>query len=155
MREYHQRNDADDHELNHRDSGGVSLRLTGHLAAGGEKDLELRPGTTIRILTGARIPASADAVVSEEFVKPEGNDVLVMNFAEPGRNIQPRGRDVEFRTCILKQGQQISPGIIGLIAAAGHSMVPVFKTPRVAIIGTGDEIVLPREPLESSMPAIS
>ncbi len=125
----------------------VSLRLAGHLAAGGEKDLELRPGTTIRILTGARIPASADAVVSEEFVKPEGNDVLVMNFAEPGRNIQPRGRDVEFRTCILKQGQQISPGIIGLIAAAGHSMVPVFKTPRVAIIGTGDEIVLPREPL--------
>jgi molybdopterin molybdotransferase len=119
--------------------------LAGHLAAGGEKDIELRPGTTIRILTGARIPAGADAVVSEEFVKPEGNDVLVMNFAEPGRNIQPRGRDVEFRTCILKQGQQISPGINGLIAAAGHSTVPVFKTPRVAIIGTGDEIVLPGE----------
>ena len=125
----------------------VRLKLAGHLAAGGKKDIELKPGTTVRVLTGARIPAGADAVVSEEFVKPEGKDVLVMNFAEPGRNIQPRGRDVEFRKCILKQGQQISPGIIGLIAAAGHSTVPVFKNPIVAIIGTGDEIVLPGEPL--------
>jgi molybdopterin molybdotransferase len=125
----------------------VRLKLAGHLAAGGKKDIELKSGTTIRVLTGARIPAGADAVVSEEFTKPEGNDVLVMNFAEPGRNIQPRGRDVESRSCIIKQGQQISPGIIGLIAAAGHSMVPVFKKPTIAIIGTGDEIVLPGDPL--------
>jgi molybdopterin molybdotransferase len=125
----------------------VHLKMAGHLSAGGKKDIELKPGTTVRVLTGARIPAGADAVVSEEFVKPEGDDVLVMNFAEPGRNIQPRGRDVEFRKCIIKQGQQISPGIIGLIAAAGHSTVPVFKNPTVGIIGTGDEIVLPGEPL--------
>jgi molybdopterin molybdotransferase len=98
-------------------------------------------------LTGARIPTGANAVVSEEFVKPEGNDVLVMNFAEPGRNIMPRGRDVESRQCIIKNGLQISPGIIGLIAAGGHSMVPVFKNPTVAIIGTGDEIVEPGVPL--------
>jgi molybdopterin molybdotransferase len=125
----------------------VRLNLIGDIAAGGAQDIELKPGTTVRVLTGARIPAGADAVVSEEFVKPDGNDVLVMNFAEPGRNIQPRGRDVESRKCIIKHGQQISPGMIGLIAAAGHSMVPVFKTPTVAIIGTGDEIVLPGEPL--------
>ena len=125
----------------------VRLKLAGHLAAGGKKDMELKPGTTVRVLTGARIPAGADAILSEEFAKPEGNDVLVMNFAEPGRNIQPRERDVESRKCIVKQGQQISPGIIGLIAAAGLSRVPVFKNPTVAIIGTGDEIVLPGEPL--------
>ena len=126
----------------------VRLKLAGHLAPGGKKDIELKPGTTVRVLTGARIPVGADAVVSEEFVKPEGNDVLVMNFAEPGRNILPRGRDVESRKCIIKHGQRISPGIIGLIAAAGHSMVPVYKNPTVAIIGTGDEIVVPGEPLE-------
>jgi molybdopterin molybdotransferase len=125
----------------------VRLKLAGHLAAGGKKEIELKPGTTIRVLTGARIPEGADAVLSEEFAKPDGNDVLVMNFAEPGRNIQPRGRDVESRTCIIKKGQRLSPGIIGLIAAAGHSMVPVFKNPTIAIIGTGDEIVLPGEPL--------
>ena len=126
----------------------VRLKLAGHLAPGGKKDIELKSGTTVRVLTGARIPVGADAVVSEEFVKPEGNDVLVMNFAEPGRNILPRGRDVESRKCIIKHGQQISPGIIGLIAAAGHSVVPVFKNPTVAIIGTGDEIVVPGEPIE-------
>jgi len=86
-------------------------------------------------------------VVSEEFVKPEGENVLVMNFAEAGRNIQPRGRDVESGSSIVRQGQQITPGIAGLIAAAGHSMVPVYRNPAVAIIGTGDEIVLPGEPL--------
>jgi len=124
----------------------VRLKIIGHLAAGGDKDIEVKPGTAVRVLTGARIPVGADAVVSEEFVKLEGNNVLVMNFAEPGRNILPLGRDVESRKCIVKNGQRISPGIIGLIAAAGHTRVPVFKNPRVAIIGTGDEIVLPGEP---------
>ncbi len=125
----------------------VCLKLAGHLAPGETKDIEVRPGTTVRVLTGARIPAGADAVVSEEFTETEGNDVLVMNFAEPGRNILRRGRDVESHTCIIKKGQHLSPGIVGLIAAAGHSMVPVYKNPIIAIIGTGDEIVAPGEPL--------
>jgi molybdopterin molybdotransferase len=136
------------HEIAHaKPEMPVCLKLLGHLAAGGKTDIELKPGTTVRVLTGARIPAGADAVVSEEFTRPDGDDVLVMNFAEPGRNIQPRGRDVASSSGIIKRGQQISPGIIGLIAAAGHSMVPVFKNPTVAIIGTGDEIVLPGESL--------
>ncbi|MEI7650193.1 MAG: gephyrin-like molybdotransferase Glp [Methanomicrobiales archaeon] len=125
----------------------VRLKLAGHLAAGATKDIELKSGTTIRVLTGARIPAGADAVLTEEFAKPEGNDILIMNFAEPGRNIQRCGSDVKFNTCIIKKGQQLSPGIIGLIAAAGHCTVPVFKNPTVAIIGTGDEIVAPGVPL--------
>lgn len=125
----------------------VCLKIAGHLAAGGKTEMEHKQGTTVRVLTGARIPAGADAVVSDEFVQPKGNDILVMNFAEPGQNILPRGRDVECRQCIIKQGQQISPGMIGLIAAAGHSIVPVFKNPTVAILGTGDEIVAPGEPL--------
>ena len=125
----------------------VRLKLAGILAPGGTKDIILKSGTTIRVLTGARIPAGADAILTEEFAKPEGTDILVMNFAEPGRNILRCGRDVEFRNRIIKQGQQLSPGIVGLIAAAGHSMIPVFKNPTVAIIGTGDEIVAPGVPL--------
>jgi len=125
----------------------VRLRLAGYLAAGGEKDIELRLGTTVRVLTGARIPAGADAVVAEEFVKPEENDVLIENFAEPGRNILPRGSDIASGKCVILSGQQISPGMIGLLAAAGHSRVPVYKNPSVGIIGTGDEIVAPGEPL--------
>lgn len=126
----------------------VRLILAGQLAAGATEEIETKPGTAVRVLTGARIPAGANAVVSEEFVQSEGNAILVENSAEPGRNILPRGRDVEIHTCIVRRGRQISPGIAGLLAAAGHSVVPVFKNPTVAVIGTGDEIVAPGAPLE-------
>jgi len=125
----------------------VHLKLAGQLAPGGKKDIVVKPNTTVRVLTGARIPSGADAVLTEEFARPEGKDVLAMNFAEPGRNILRRGRDVESGTCIIQRGQQISPGLLGLVAAAGHNSVPVFRNPTVAIIGTGDEIVLPGDPL--------
>jgi molybdopterin molybdotransferase len=125
----------------------VRLKVNGYLAAGGEKDIELRLGTTVRVLTGARIPAGADAVVAEEFAKPEENDVLIENFAEPGRNILPRGSDVSRGKCILRAGQKISSGMAGLLAAAGHSTVPVVRNPIVGIIGTGDELISPGEPL--------
>ena len=125
----------------------VRLRVEGYLAAGGEKDIELKLGTTVRVLTGARIPIGADAVVAEEFVKPDESDVLVENNAEPGRNILPLGSDVSSGKLIIRKGQQISPGMAGLLAAAGHSTVPVFRNPVVGIIGTGDEIVAPGEPL--------
>jgi molybdopterin molybdotransferase len=125
----------------------VRLKLAGILAPGGKKEIVVKPGTTVRVLTGARIPAGADAVLTEEFAKQEDNEVLVMNFAESGRNILRQGRDVKSCSCIIKQGQHLSPGIVGLIAAAGHSTIPVFKNPTVAIIGTGDEIVIPGEPL--------
>jgi molybdopterin molybdotransferase len=125
----------------------VRLELAGLMEAGGTRDIEVKPGTTVRVLTGAKIPAGADAVVSEEFTKPEGDEIVVMTFSEPGRNILRRGSDVDSGSCILKKGNRISPGIVGLIAAAGHSTVPVFRNPTVAIIGTGDEIVLPGEPL--------
>ncbi len=125
----------------------VRLRLLGSMAAGAEEDIRIEPGTTVRVLTGARIPTGADAVVAEEFVKQEDHDVLIETFAEPGRNILPRGSDVAFRGCLLRSGRQISPGMAGLLAAAGHSMLPVFRNPVVGILGTGDEIVEPGKPL--------
>lgn len=126
----------------------VRLNLGGYLAAGGEdRDIELKPGTTIRIMTGACIPAGADAVVAEEFVRQDEGDVLVTTFAEPGRNILRHGTDVSSGKCVIRTGGQISPGMAGLLAAAGHGTVPVFKKPSVAVISTGDEIVVPGAPL--------
>lgn len=125
----------------------VRLRLLGSMAAGEEKDIPVEPGTTVRMLTGARIPTGADAVVAEEFARLEDHEVLIETFAEPGRNILPRGSDVSLRGCLLRPGRQISPGMAGLLAAAGHSTVPVFKNPVVGILGTGDEIVEPGRPL--------
>lgn len=124
----------------------VRLRVLGSMAAGGENDIRIEPGTAVRVLTGARIPTGADAVVAEEFVKKEDDDVLAESFAEP-KNILRRGSDVAFRQCVLRSGRQISPNMTGLLAVAGHSMVPVFMNPVVGIIGTGDELVEPGKPL--------
>ncbi|OPY81124.1 MAG: Molybdopterin molybdenumtransferase [Syntrophorhabdus sp. PtaU1.Bin058] len=124
----------------------VRLRVLGSMAAGGKKDIRVIPGTAVRVLTGARIPTGADAVVSEEFTKQGGDDLLVEAPAEP-KNILPHGSDVASRQHILRKGQRISPSIAGLLAVAGHAVVPVFMTPVVGIIGTGDELVEPGKPL--------
>lgn len=124
----------------------VRLQLLGSMAAGGEKDIQVKPGTTVRILTGARIPTGADAVVAEEYVKKGNSEVLVESYAEP-KNVLRRGSDVAMGKCILRAGRQISPVMAGLLAAAGHSIVPVFRNPVVGMLGTGDEIVEPGQPL--------
>ena len=129
------------------DDNPVRLRCLGSIAAGEEKDIKVRPGEAVKVLTGAHIPTGADAVVSEEFVKQKGSDVLIRIFAEPGRNILPQGSDVALGKCVLHAGQCISPGIAGLLAGAGHSMIPVVRNPVVGIVGTGDEIVEPGQPL--------
>jgi len=125
----------------------VHLRVLGTMAAGAEKDIQIKPGTAVRVLTGARIPAGADAVVAEEFVKQVDNDVRIEAFIEQGKNILARGSDAASRKCIIRSGRQISPVMAGLLAAAGHSMIPVFRNPVVGIVGTGDEIVEPGRPL--------
>jgi len=125
----------------------VQLRLLGSMAAGGNNNFQVTPGTTVRILTGARIPTGADSVVPEEFVQQLGSAVLVETFTEPGRNIRPRGSDVALQECIHLSNQQITPAVAGLLAAAGYSTVPVFRNPIVGILGTGDELVEPGKPL--------
>ena len=125
----------------------VRLRLLSSMAAGSERDIQIKPGTAVRVLTGARIPTGANAVVAEEFVQRSGNYLLMDTAIKPGKNILPAGSDVISQECILRSGQQISLVMPGLLAAAGHSMVPVYINPVVGIIGTGDELVEPGNPL--------
>jgi molybdopterin molybdotransferase len=86
-------------------------------------------------------------VVPEEFAKQVGSEVLVETFTGPGRNIRSRGSDVALQECIHQSNQQVTPAVAGLLAAAGYSIIPVFRNPVVGIIGTGDEIVEPGKPL--------
>ncbi|MBP7529769.1 MAG: molybdopterin molybdotransferase MoeA [Syntrophorhabdaceae bacterium] len=126
----------------------VRLRLIGSAAAGGVGGINLEPGATVRVLTGARIPVGADAVVAEEFTHREGDDVFVeAGPTEPGRNVLPGGSDVYCGQRVLESGRRISPSMAGFLAAAGHNMIPVVGRPRVGIVGTGDEIVEPGTPL--------
>lgn len=125
----------------------VMLRIAGTIHAGDRRSVPVAPGTAVRILTGAELPAGADSVVAEEFTRQEGSIVHVMNTAEPGRNILFRGSDIEKGSMLARQGCRITPGLLGLIAAAGQSRLKMIRQPRVAIIATGDEVVAPGIPL--------
>lgn len=150
----------------------VRLSLAGSSAAGDMKSYYLKSGEAFRILTGARLPEGADAVLAEEFVEVENGSfhhvnelspvnkcafenninpvksiIIAKNIAEQGRNILPKGSDVKTGECIVKKNQLLTPGFAGLLAAAGLSEIPVFRQPCIAIIATGDEVVAPGLPL--------
>ncbi|QTA90935.1 molybdopterin molybdotransferase MoeA [Desulfonema magnum] len=124
----------------------VRLNVIGMAAAGVPTDKAVSNGTAIRILTGAKIPDGANAVLAEEFVVREGDVVSAFENAEPGRNILPKGDDVEAGKRIATKGSRLSPGMIGILAAAGHSKLPVYHRPRLAIVATGDELMVPGQP---------
>jgi molybdopterin molybdotransferase len=125
----------------------VNLKLVGFQAAGGAAKVDVLPGTTVRVLTGAKIPPGADAVVAEEFVAAADEMIAFYRDAEPGRNILPKSSDVASGKVIACRGTLLTPGLIGLLAAAGHDRLPVVRCPDVAIIATGDEVVAPGQPL--------
>ena len=125
----------------------VHLRLAGLVAAGGRWEGTVTPGAAVRILTGAPMPAGAEAVVSNEFASDDGVTVTVWKHAEPGRNVLPLGSDVRAGATIVAAGSVLRPTTLGLLAAAGFAQAPVLRFPRVALIATGDEIVAPSMPL--------
>jgi molybdopterin molybdotransferase len=135
-------------EIDSATSGNpVHLKLNGMAAAGLPCDHFVEEGSAVRILTGAKIPAGANAVVSEEFTRSDDGHVTVMNFAERHRNILAKGSDVAFDQRMCARGERLVPGRVGILAAAGHSEIPVYRRPEVAIIATGDEVVVPGRPL--------
>jgi molybdopterin molybdotransferase len=125
----------------------VILKVVGNLVAGTSRELKIKRGQTVRITTGAPLPDGADAVLSEEFCRREENTIIVHNTAEAGRNIHARGRDIRQAEIVAEKNRRLTPALIGLLAAAGLDGALVFKSPRVAVIATGDEVVLPGEPL--------
>ncbi len=125
----------------------VRLRIVGAAAAGSPTNESVSAGSAIRIWTGAKIPACADAVVAEEFTRIEEKDVVVTNTAEPGRNIFPLGADVTLGERMCVQGDRLTPGVLGILAAAGFGELQVYSRPSVAIVATGDEVVAAGRPL--------
>ena len=123
----------------------VKLQVLDVAAAGLPSTGKVLPGTAIRVLTGAEIPQGADAVVAEEFTHRLGDHVMVIRHAESGRNILQKGTDVRKGEIMIRSGDELIPGRVGLLAAAGHATVWIVPRPRVAIVATGDEVVWPGE----------
>ncbi len=125
----------------------AKLGILDMAAAGVPSTATVQAGTVIQVLTGAKIPQGADAVVAEEFIKRENQYIFVTGQVEPNRNILKQGTDVGTGDVIVRSGDLLTPGRIGLLASGGLATVTVTPRPRVAIIATGNEIVLPGEPL--------
>lgn len=125
----------------------VRLQLIGSMAAGGTDNIQIRPGTTVRVLTGAQIPTGADGVVADEFTEAANDWIVINAYAEP-KNILRAGSDTRVRDRLVLKGSTISPVTAGLLTVAGHGTVSVCKSPVVGIIGTGDELVKPGDTLK-------
>ncbi|UCD33143.1 MAG: molybdopterin molybdotransferase MoeA [Desulfobacterales bacterium] len=125
----------------------VRLALVGITGAGQKDRFVVAPGTAVRILTGARIPEGADTIVAEELTAHSTEEVSIYKPAELGYNILAKGSDVARGEIIVQDGSFLTPGNIGLLAAGGIESVRVYRRPRVALIATGDEMVLPGQPL--------
>ena len=125
----------------------VVLKVVGNLVAGTSRELKIKRGQAVRITTGAPLPDGADAVLAEEFCHREKDTIVAHDTAEAGRNIHDRGRDTRRGETVAEKNRKLTPALIGLLAAAGLDGAPVYKSPKVAVIATGDEVVLPGEPL--------
>ncbi len=120
---------------------GARLRIVGESAAGRGYSGSVGPGEAARILTGAPLPEGADAVVIQEEVMRDGDGITVSPTAVAA-HVRAAGNDFrEGRE--LAAPRRLSPIDVALIAAFGHATVPVARAPTVAILSTGDELVMP------------
>jgi len=123
------------------------LRLIGEVAAGHPFDSPVGPGEAARIFTGGVLPPGADTVVVQEITAREGDAVVVQKASAPGRHIRPQGLDFKAGEALLRRGHRLTARDLALAAAMNHPVVPVHRRPKVAVLATGDELVLPGEPL--------
>ena len=115
----------------------------------------LQPGTAARIFTGGQVPAGADAVVMQEQCEAVAADhpgaglgaVRIHTVPDSGQWIRRRGEDVQRGAAVLHAGTRLTPQALGLAASVGAGLLTVLRRPRIAIFSTGDELMMPGEPL--------
>ena len=129
-----------------RISDGAKLRV-GQKIMAGSVGKPLEPGTAARIFTGAPTPPGADAVVMQEHTTTEGEHVVLKKKPAPGEWIRRVGSDVRKGGEILPAGKRLLPQDTGLAASVGIRTLPVYRRVRLGLFFTGDELVMPGEPL--------
>jgi molybdopterin molybdotransferase len=127
---------------------GVELRVVGEAAAGRGFSGSVGSGEAVRIFTGAPLPEGADAILIQEHAEGVGGPAIrVTEAAGKGQFVRPAGLDFATGDILLKTGRRLDSAALGLAAAAGHPTLAVRRKPLVAILATGDELVLPGEPV--------
>jgi len=121
----------------------VTLTLIGEVAAGHPFDGGVEAGQAARIFTGGVMPAGADTVVIQELTARDGDTVTIQKATAKGRNVRPYGIDFKQGDVLLRKGRRLSDRDVMLAAGMNHATLPVYRRPRVAVLGTGDELVAP------------
>ena len=122
------------------------LRVAQKILAGSVGE-PLMPGTAARIFTGAPVPPGADAIVMQEDATAEGDQVVVKKIPQSGEWIRRIGSDIRSGEAILSAGIRLRPQDTGLAASVGIASLPVYRRVRLGLFFTGDELVMPGDPL--------
>ena len=125
----------------------VTLPVTAEIAAGDIGAYKLAPGTAMKIMTGAQLPADADAVVPVEWTDGGDVRVSVSRSVAAGNAVRFLGGDARAGDVLLPAGVRMRPMHIAVAASAGRRAVPVRPRPRVVVLSTGDELAEPGTPL--------
>ncbi len=126
----------------------VRLRIVGEVAAGDDPAFEVGPGEAARIMTGAPMPAGADAVIKVEDTDAAAAGEVECHASAPvGTFVRPVGDDVRSGAVVVAAGEVVGARTIALLAACGYAEVEVHRRPRVVVMSTGSELVEPGRPL--------
>ncbi|BAO43076.1 molybdopterin molybdotransferase MoeA [Thiolapillus brandeum] len=131
-------------------AAGTSLRISQRIPAGTAPQA-LEPGTAARIFTGAPVPEGADAVVMQELTCEQNGEVIINALPQPGAHIRRRGEDIRQNEEIIQPGVRLLPQHLGLAASVGVGQLQVWRRPRVAVLASGDELLMPGQPLKPGM----
>ena len=127
----------------------VSLRVVGDISAGSANLEQLKPGSAMRIMTGAPLPPGADSIIPVELTTDPGamvektlkDTVLVTASVQSGAYVREAGQDVREGSVVLSKGHLLRPQDIGMLAALGVSQPSVYRQPKIALLSTGDELI--------------
>jgi molybdopterin molybdotransferase len=125
------------------DESPVHLPVVGEIGAGQASLLAMSPGTAVKIMTGAPVPAGADSVVPYEWTDRGVANVVISRSPERGQHVRPKGQDVSEGDLLVRSGAVLGPRHIGLLASVGRPSVRSRPRPRVVVLSTGSEL---REP---------
>lgn len=119
----------------------AQLRIVGESAAGSGWHHEMKADEAVRIMTGAPVPAGADAVQQVELTREANGHVEILERVEAGRSIVRRAAEIKSGETVLRAGEDINAAMIATLASFGYAQVKVGRRPRVAIMATGSELV--------------
>ena len=127
--------------------GDTTYNIVGEIKAGDNTNPKLSKGEAVRIFTGAPVPDNANAVIMQEMVSVQGNQIITQMPLVSQMNIRPQGEQIKQSAIALEKGTKIKGAHIGFLASLGVTKVLVYNKPSIGIVVTGNELVMPGKPL--------